>query len=94
MEEPTYYVVNPMQTTMINVFTKLKGLPVRALPVGRWKAEKSFEEAMRAVDLANSDSCYVSETPKYVHTDNDIIDIEIPLIGGFHLHSKNTVYKK
>ena len=62
------------------------------LPNGRWKAEKTFEEAMRAVDLANSDSCYASETPKYIHVDNDVIDMELPLVGGFHLHS--TVERK
>ncbi len=68
---------------MLRIFQKT---PIRN---GRWATNKTFEETMRAVDLANSDSCYVSETPKYVHIDNDVIEFDLPLAGGFELHSKN-----
>ena len=66
-----------------------------AIKLGRWSTEKTFEECMRAVDLANYDSHGSKEPepfPRYRICNDDVIDFGVINIGSFDVHgipSKN-----
>lgn len=62
-----------------------------AIKLGRWSTGKTFEQCIRAVDLANYDCSHSEELPKPVkfHVyDDDVIDFGVINIGSFDLHGK------
>ena len=70
---------------------------VNPIRLGRWNTEKTVEETLRLIDLANCDSCGTCTVPKqettlerFVHVEGDVIDIGyMPLPGSFELHRKH-----
>lgn len=56
---------------------------------GRWVLKKNMQEAMRAVDLANSDSCYQTKIPKYIAIGDDVILLPIMSFDLYPLPRKS-----
>lgn len=78
-----------------NMLRRLLFKPHKALPLGRWQTNTTFETIERKADLANCDSCGTCSIPEKEHktstfmVGDDIIDIgELVTIGSFGLHKK------